>query len=220
MLGLAFVIPAYKIFEDIKSRFGEEPLLCPSTSVIQRYSAPNDCKVAEQPLLDPIEGKGTVSIIQLRGFTACRRFTSIGYDREKFTKEIAISRLVRCAAYPTQKERLAGLLQAVLQHGGDAVCRGNILGTSVLLTGISNRLMPAAFSDTGYSAGPHSFASIVPGIGAYNNFGGDHEMTGEAAGGESSDLRNGILVWNVPPEKHSELTFNVSRVPVPQRNAT
>ena len=212
MLGLAFVIPAYKVFDDIKSRFGEEPLLCPSTSVIQRYSAPNDGKVAEQPLLDPIKGKGTVSMIQLRGFTGvgktctaglvkyhpCRRVTSIGYDHEEFTKEIATLRLGQSAAYRTQKERIAGFLQAVLQHGGDAFCRGNILGTSVILAGISNRLIPAAFSDTGYSAEPHSFASIVPGIGAYNNFGGDHEMTGEAAGGESSDLHNGILVWNAP----------------------
>ena len=66
MLGLAFVIPAYKIFDDIRSRFGEEPLLCPSPSVIQPLSAPNDGKAAEQPLLDSIQGKGTFPLIQLR----------------------------------------------------------------------------------------------------------------------------------------------------------
>ena len=70
MLGLAFIIPAYKIFDDIKSRFGEEPLLCPSPSVIQPYSAPNDGKVAERPLLDLIKGKGTGAMIQLRGSPA------------------------------------------------------------------------------------------------------------------------------------------------------
>lgn len=68
MLGLAFIIPAYKIFEDIKSRFGEEPLLCPSPSVVQPYNALNDGKKAEQPLVDLIRGKGTGTVIQRRGF--------------------------------------------------------------------------------------------------------------------------------------------------------
>ena len=79
MLGLAFIIPAYKIFDDIKSRFGEEPLLCPSPSVMQPFSAPNDGKVAEQPLLhwiqdndwvqdnDWIQGKRTVPLLWISG---------------------------------------------------------------------------------------------------------------------------------------------------------
>ena len=76
MLGLAFIIPAYKIFDDIKNRFGEEPLLCPSPSVMQPFSAPNDGKVAEQPLPhwiqdndcnDWIHGKETVSLLWTSG---------------------------------------------------------------------------------------------------------------------------------------------------------
>ena len=68
MLGLAFIIPAYKTFEDIKSRFGEEPLLCSTPSVVQPYDALNDDKHAEQPLLDLVIGKGTGPMIQPRGF--------------------------------------------------------------------------------------------------------------------------------------------------------
>ena len=73
MLGLAFIIPAYKIFDDIKNRFGEEPLLCPSPSVMQPFSAPNDGKVAEQPLLpwiqdnDWFQGKRTVPLFWVSG---------------------------------------------------------------------------------------------------------------------------------------------------------
>ena len=67
-------------------------------------------------------------------------------------------------------------------------------------------------SDTGSCAEPHSFASLVLSRGAYNHIGGDHETTGEAAGVESCYLHDSILVWNIPQEKHSELTFNVSRV--------
>ena len=68
MLGLAFMIPAYKTFEDIRSRFGEDPLLCPEPSVVQPYDALNDNKHAEQPLLDLVIGKGIGPVTQPRGF--------------------------------------------------------------------------------------------------------------------------------------------------------
>ena len=67
MLGLAFIIPAYKIFGDIKSRFGEAPLLCASTSVVQPYNVLNDGENAEQPLLDLIKGKGTGTMMLFHG---------------------------------------------------------------------------------------------------------------------------------------------------------
>ncbi|KAK0511993.1 hypothetical protein JMJ35_005121 [Cladonia borealis] len=60
MLGLAFIIPACKIFEDINSRFGGETLLCPPQYVVQPYNPLNDCIKAEQRRLHLIRGKGTV----------------------------------------------------------------------------------------------------------------------------------------------------------------
>ena len=66
MLGLAFIIPAYKVFDDIKSRFGGEPLLCPSLSIMQICCASNEGKVAEQAPSNLLKGKGTVAMIQLR----------------------------------------------------------------------------------------------------------------------------------------------------------
>ena len=39
MLGLAFITPAYKVFDDIKRRFGSEVLCCPSSSTMQPYNA-------------------------------------------------------------------------------------------------------------------------------------------------------------------------------------
>ena len=109
MLGLAFIIPAYRIFEDIKSRFGEEPLLCHSSSVIQPYNALNDNENAEQPLIDSIKGKGTGTMILLDGLPrfdktvkaeliaayAHRALYSIGYrdlgtDNTKIEKNITI----------------------------------------------------------------------------------------------------------------------------------
>ena len=60
MLGLSFIIPAYKVFEDIKRRFGEEPLLCPSRSVVQPYNALNNRIKAGQLLFELIRGKVTV----------------------------------------------------------------------------------------------------------------------------------------------------------------
>ena len=38
MLGLAFIIPAYKVFDDIKRRFGSEALCCHSLSTMQPYN--------------------------------------------------------------------------------------------------------------------------------------------------------------------------------------
>ena len=38
MLGLAFIIPAYKIFDDIKRRFGSEALCCPSSSTMRPHN--------------------------------------------------------------------------------------------------------------------------------------------------------------------------------------
>ena len=65
MLGLSFIIPAYKIFEDIKRRFGEEPLLCLSTSVVQPYNAFSNRMKAKQLLLDLIRGKVTVPLLSV-----------------------------------------------------------------------------------------------------------------------------------------------------------
>ena len=42
MLGLAFIIPAYKVFDDIKRRFGSEALCCPSSSTMQPYNTLNN----------------------------------------------------------------------------------------------------------------------------------------------------------------------------------
>ena len=42
MLGLAFIIPAYKVFDDIKRRFGSEALCCPSSSTMQPHNTLNN----------------------------------------------------------------------------------------------------------------------------------------------------------------------------------
>lgn len=208
MLGLAFVIPAYKIFDDIKSRFGEEPLLCPSTSVIQRYRAPNDVKFAEQPLLDLIKGKKTFarphicglgghgkSVIALR---YARHVTSIGYGEEiTKLKELSGIRLKQTATDWTLHERIADFLQAMVQevqHGGEAVCRGNILGTSLILNVASNQLMPALFDALASSTKPSSCGSTVTSIDAHTYIGCNQEKHC----GATDEVYNGTMVWKCP----------------------
>ena len=199
MLGLAFIIPAYKIFDDIKSRFGEEPLLCPSTSVVQPYSAPNDGEVAEQPLLDLIKCKGTGAMIHRRGFSAVgttvpvevvgpharRHITSFwwGHLVEAVTKlkEIAEMMLKREAANGTLLERVAHFLQNMVQkvpEGRMAFFQGDPSGSFLIVIDASDELMLATFSATTESP---PFASILSSISAYNHINHANCLTSEAA---------------------------------------
>ena len=219
MLGLAFIIPAYKIFDDIKSRFGEEPLLCPSTSVIQPYSAPNDGKVAEQPLLDAMRaGIDNAFWTELEGlFDSTITDEAIvpharrtGYPmecgllgwstailKENVEMRLKISHILELD-WRLQK-RLLGNLRNVAQEvpdGRTATFRGGLLDYFSSMTGSSNELMPATFSAIVFSAKPSSIISIVPRIGAYNFINIEHDTTSGAAEGESCNSHNGILVRN------------------------
>ena len=221
MLGLAFIIPAYKIFDDIKSRFGEEPLLCPSPSVTQLYSAPNDGKVAEQPLLDLIKGNDTGTMILLHGLPrvnntiidkvigpyARRAVYSIscGHLGWKTTNLKRIAEMMRkhChigAADCTRLKRATQYLQTVVQTVSDermAFFQGDH-SYSIMIDAL-DECMPATFSVTAISAKPPSFASIVPRMGAYSHIDGYHETNSDAAEGENHYFQNEILVWRYSP---------------------
>lgn len=205
MLGLAFIIPAYKIFDDIKSRFGEEPLLCPSPSFIQPYSAPNDGKVAERPLLDIIKGNDTGTMILLHGLPRVNNTITdeaIGFQGCRFVypngcshlgwkttdlKKIAEMMRKHChigAADWTRLERLAQYLRIKFQEvpdGRTAFFQGDLSDQSSIMTGTFNEFMLATLIDTAFSAQPPLFASSVTIIGAYNYIDCNYETHHDAA---------------------------------------
>ena len=223
MLGLAFIIPAYKIFDDIKSRFGEEPLLCPSSSVTQPYSAPNDGKIVERPLLDLIKGSPRVFMILLHCLPrviniitheatepyARRAVYSVGCGHLGW-KTIDLKRIAEMmrkhyhigAADWTRLKRAAQDLRTVVQEvpdGRTAFLREYLSVYFSIMTGTSNEFMPATFSDTAFSAKPSSFASIVPSIGAYNYIDCNHETDGYARADEIDAQL--IPVWKYSQKK-------------------
>ena len=192
ILGLAFIIPAYKVFEDIKSRFGGEPWLCPSSPAIQSYNALNDGKIPEQPLHDVMRGKGTGTVMQLRGFPRV----------DKTVTAEVIAAYAHCAPYSidyddlgegmTKTEKRAGqYLQSVVQeapHGMAASCRDILLGTSKIMCGTSNQLMAATFDA---SAEHPSFGWMAP-----NPYiGCNQETTFDAAADGVEEVYNGTIVW-------------------------
>ena len=191
MLGLAFIIPAYKIFEDIESRFGEEPLLCHSPAVIQPYNALNDIENAEQRLLDPIKGKGAGTLILLHGLPRVNNTVTdvaiVPYDhwavhsnvcgelgdKNASLKEILelMLRYQRYGAIWTLLRRAAPYLKIVVQEAPDGrtvFSRGDLLEMGLIMTGTPNGRMLATFSATAFSAQPSSFALSVPSIDVHN----------------------------------------------------
>ena len=91
------------------------------------------------------------------------------------------------------EQYLQTLEQEVL-HRRAGFYRGNLLGTSMIMTGTSNQLMAAAFDATVFSAITPSFGSRVPSMGSYTYIGYNQETTNDAAADRIEEVYK-TVVW-------------------------